>query len=819
MNKFKIVFGLITILPLVGITACNGDQIKSLAEYASGLENEINSLNDEVDSLNSYTSKLNDEITKLNSEIDNLNITISSLEKDLKEADDSNKQEYERKILELNEEISKLTARIAELEEKEYNTVSFDTKGGTNVSPVKVEHGEKIDIPEDPVKPGHTFKGWTYQNEPWLFNFYVVTEDITLEANWDVIDYTVIFTNDDGTILEKQENIHYGDSVVYHGKNPEKSNPEDHYVYTFDGWGSDLTSIKGNTVAIAHYLKEYTPYMAIFLDEEGHQLLSSFVQEGDTPVFKGVEPSREFDEELQLHYQFSGWEEFDRTENTVIYKPVFESCTEGLIFENNSVYQYIGNSKKVVVPSRWNDNEINTISSRAFYDTSVEEINLPSGIVSIEQAAFAECRKLKTINLPETLTFTQGATFNYCESLEYIKIPGNLSLVPSFLNCTSLKTVDIMEGVSSIGASCFYGCTSLKTINLPESLNSIGAEAFYNCYSLEYLSLPKNMTIIKENTFRNCGSLVSVDIPLSVTTIEYEAFRGCWGLKNVFISKNVENVQWHIFEEDSAVILMEREYRPKEWSTEWSYGTGNIVWGYQKNLELDGYTFALSEISGIKHALLLDFDSTIVDFNMPILDGYIIDGMRNGIFKENDNLITVHIPADFDYFPPVNSKLLKYYFVDENNQTYFSNNGIVYKKNDLSYVMFPNAYEGAVIIPEGSETIIGTKGKTGITSVFIPEGITYINGSFDGCVSLKYVVIPKSVFLISADSFKGCTSLEAVFYAGENKEEWDTIVINRTDLNSAKLLDETPLYFYSELKPSDEGNYWHYVDGVPTIWE
>lgn len=25
-------------------------------------------------------------------------------------------------------------------------------------------------------------------------------------------------------------------------------------------------------------------------------------------------------------------------------------------------------------------------------------------------------------------------------------------------------------------------------------------------------------------------------------------------------------------------------------------------------------------------------------------------------------------------------------------------------------------------------------------------------------------------------------------------------------------------YFYSETEPTDDGNYWRYVDGVPTVW-
>ncbi len=61
-------------------------------------------------------------------------------------------------------------------------------------------------------------------------------------------------------------------------------------------------------------------------------------------------------------------------------------------------------------------------------------------------------------------------------------------------------------------------------------------------------------------------------------------------------------------------------------------------------------------------------------------------------------------------------------------------------------------------------------------------------------------------------AFNGCSKL-TVFYKG-TIEEWKKISINNY-LN----LDEI-LYYYSENKPTDDGNYWHYdTDGVtPVIW-
>ena len=49
------------------------------------------------------------------------------------------------------------------------------------------------------------------------------------------------------------------------------------------------------------------------------------------------------------------------------------------------------------------------------------------------------------------------------------------------LNCSSLTSVTIPEGVTSIGSGAFGSSTSLTTITLPKSLNSISSYVFSNC--------------------------------------------------------------------------------------------------------------------------------------------------------------------------------------------------------------------------------------------------------------------------------------------------------------------------------------------------
>ena len=73
--------------------------------------------------------------------------------------------------------------------------VTFDTGDGSPVETQKVKDGGKIEKPADPTKEGYTFENWTYNNEEWSFAGYVVTEDMTLVANWSKNKYKLTLNN------------------------------------------------------------------------------------------------------------------------------------------------------------------------------------------------------------------------------------------------------------------------------------------------------------------------------------------------------------------------------------------------------------------------------------------------------------------------------------------------------------------------------------------------------------------------------------------------------------------------------------------------
>ena len=66
--------------------------------------------------------------------------------------------------------------------------VSFQTSGGSDVADVKVQFGEKLTRPEDPVRDGYSFEGWykdIHLNEAWEFDKDTVQGNMSLYAKWN----------------------------------------------------------------------------------------------------------------------------------------------------------------------------------------------------------------------------------------------------------------------------------------------------------------------------------------------------------------------------------------------------------------------------------------------------------------------------------------------------------------------------------------------------------------------------------------------------------------------------------------------------------
>jgi hypothetical protein len=84
-----------------------------------------------------------------------------------------------------------------------------------------------------------------------------------------------------------------------------------------------------------------------------------------------------------------------------------------------------------------------------------------------------------------------------------------------------------------LAEKAFYRCEKLKTINLPEGLTTIGIRAFEFCKELESITFPSTLTMIDEYAFGTCESIKSLTIPASVGSLGLAAFTACSSLKEL----------------------------------------------------------------------------------------------------------------------------------------------------------------------------------------------------------------------------------------------------------------------------------------------
>ena len=81
---------------------------------------------------------------------------------------------------------------------------------------------------------------------------------------------------------------------------------------------------------------------------------------------------------------------------------------------------------------------------------------------------------------------------------------------PWYSSRTSITSVVINAGVTSIGYGAFAYCSGLTSVTIGNSVTSIGFGAFAYCSGLSSVTIGNSVTSIGNNAFMSCNSLTSV---------------------------------------------------------------------------------------------------------------------------------------------------------------------------------------------------------------------------------------------------------------------------------------------------------------------
>jgi len=148
--------------------------------------------------------------------------------------------------------------------------------------------------------------------------------------------------------------------------------------------------------------------------------------------------------------------------------------------------------------------DVTEIATRAFQDSLITSLTLPSGLRTIRQLAFSGANRYPTLVIPNSVTLLESGAF---QQAQY----------------TSLT---IGNGVTAIGESTFYRNygSRINSITFGTGLTSIGYAAF-NMLGVEKLVIPEGVTTIATRAFDSTWTKY-LTLPNSLTTVNPDAFVG-----------------------------------------------------------------------------------------------------------------------------------------------------------------------------------------------------------------------------------------------------------------------------------------------------
>lgn len=148
------------------------------------------------------------------------------------------------------------------------------------------------------------------------------------------------------------------------------------------------------------------------------------------------------------------------------------------------------------------------------YEGSKTTLTIPNEIdgkkvTKIGANAFDGNTSITSVEIQDGITTIDSYAFYNATALSSVNLPSKLKTISYglFASCSNLTKIEIPEGVTSIDGYAFYTCTSLKEINIPEKVASIGEAAFYYCAALESIEIPKSVDDIGSYAFDSCSNL------------------------------------------------------------------------------------------------------------------------------------------------------------------------------------------------------------------------------------------------------------------------------------------------------------------------
>lgn len=281
----------------------------------------------------------------------------------------------------------------------------------------------------------------------------------------------------------------------------------------------------------------------------------------------------------------------------------------------------------------------------------------------------------------------------------------------AFHHCYSITSVEISEGIKTVGSYAFSECTGLQSISLPESLTDIGTYGtFYHCENLRTIVLPSKLKNLGNLTFIGCSNLTDVDLA-QIESIGYQAFVDCISLSSIKIPQSVIKIDMsgssNLFRGCAALNFIEVELGNRFFD---SRNDCNAIINTASNELIVGCNGTKIPTTVTAIGTKAFQDSGIKDLSIPLS----VKKIGDRAFFRCEDLVQLDLP------------------------------------------------EGITSIEEWTFCYC-----TNLASVSLPSSLKTIGRSaFEFCTSLNEVVFPQNLTTICKDAFRNCNLEKIVFNEG-----------------------------------------------------
>ena len=181
----------------------------------------------------------------------------------------------------------------------------------------------------------------------------------------------------------------------------------------------------------------------------------------------------------------------------------------------------------------------------------ITSVSFPPTIKVINSDAFLDCTSLTSVHLPEGLMRIGLRSFQGC-AISSLDLPGSLWEVAwaAFWHCDSLKSLRISSTTDGIHPEAIRFCDALETIVVDEGHKLIDSRDGCNAIIVtatdklmmgcQSTVIPPSVKCIGESAFKACQTLKEIVIPESVDTILTQAFYNCQNLSSVSLPNSLQ---------------------------------------------------------------------------------------------------------------------------------------------------------------------------------------------------------------------------------------------------------------------------------------